>query len=338
MARPRKTGLDYFPFDIDFFSDEKMVAVAGEFGLKGEIVAIHLLCAIYRNGYFIEWTEMMRYKMLKELPGISADLLDGIVRRLAHWGFFDKTLLDSARVLTSRGIQRRYFEASRKRKIQGDLPYILSFCDVNPPKTVVSASETPVSASETPQSKVKKSKKEKNIICDDTKKPPVAAVAPEVLVDETLGALTAPEAAEEGARLVGVTPSRFVDLARAVAAEWRFTLDFDRDNPRRHMLSTIRCKHRAATGNPVPRPQSPTAHTAPQQSPSRPKPRPKDDNPLPNGIGGYEEYCRMRGLDPTVRAAEQSRRLADDDTPDFLKTAKNDKANHDYGSKDHPCI
>ena len=34
MARPRKTGLDYFPFDVDFFEDEKIVAIAGEFGLK----------------------------------------------------------------------------------------------------------------------------------------------------------------------------------------------------------------------------------------------------------------------------------------------------------------
>ena len=335
MARPRKTGLDYFPFDIDFFSDEKMVAIAGEYKLKGEIVAIHLLCAIYRNGYFIEWTEMMRYKMLKELPGISANLLDDIVRRLAHWGFFDKTLLDSAHVLTSRGIQRRYFEASRKRKIQGNLPYILSFCDVNPPKTVVSASETPVSASETPQSKVKKKKINKNIICDDTKKPD-AAVAPEVLIEDTLRALTAPDTAAEGARLVGVTPDRFVTLARAVASEWRLTLDFDRANPRRHMLSTIRCKHRAATADPAP--PKPPAHTAPRQSQSRDNPRPKDDNGLRNGIGQYEAYCRMRGLDPTVPANEQSRRLAADDTPDFLKTAKNDKANHDYGSKDHPCI
>lgn len=301
MARPRKTGLDYFPFDIDFFSDEKIVAVAGEFGLKGEIVAIHLLCAIYRNGYFIEWTEMMRYKMLKELPGISADLLDGIVRRLAHWGFFDKTLLDSARVLTSRGIQRRYFEASRKRKIQGDLPYILSFAAVNPPKTVVSASETPVSASETPQSKVKKSKTNKNIICDDTKKG-VVAVAPEVLIEDTLGALTAPEAAGEGARLVGVTPDRFIELARAVASEWHLTLDFDRANPRRHMLSTIRCKHRADIATP---PRSSTAQQKQQQKEQR-------QPSLTNGIGQYEAYCRMRGLDPAVPANEQARRLADD--------------------------
>lgn len=42
MARPNKMGLDYFPFDVDFFNDEKIVAISGEFGIKGEIVVIKL--------------------------------------------------------------------------------------------------------------------------------------------------------------------------------------------------------------------------------------------------------------------------------------------------------
>ena len=64
MARPTKKGLDYFPFDVDFFEDEKIAAISGEFGLKGEIVAVKLLCAIYRNGYFILWSDMLRLKIL----------------------------------------------------------------------------------------------------------------------------------------------------------------------------------------------------------------------------------------------------------------------------------
>ena len=108
MARPIKHGLDYFPFDVDFFSDEKLYAISGEFGIKGEITTIKLLCAVYRNGYYIEWTEMLKFKLLKELPGVSPDLLDQIIKRLVKWDFFDKGLFDSASILTSRGIQRRY--------------------------------------------------------------------------------------------------------------------------------------------------------------------------------------------------------------------------------------
>ena len=104
MARPTKKGLDYFPFDVDFFEDEKIAAISGEFGLKGEIVAVKLLCAIYRNGYFILWSDMLRLKILRDLPGVSPDLLDKIVNRLVRWEFFDKALFDSVGVLTSRGI------------------------------------------------------------------------------------------------------------------------------------------------------------------------------------------------------------------------------------------
>ena len=95
MARPTKKGLDYFPFDVDFFEDEKIAAISGEFGLKGEIVAVKLLCAIYRNGYFILWSDMLRLKILRDLPGVSPDLLDKIVYRLVRWEFFDKALFES---------------------------------------------------------------------------------------------------------------------------------------------------------------------------------------------------------------------------------------------------
>lgn len=151
MARPRKIGLDYFPFDVDFFENEKVVCIAGEFGIKGEMVAIKLLCAIYRNGYFIEWNDALRFKMLHKMPGVSAELFDQILNRLVRWGFFDASLFDSVKVLTSEDIQRRYFEIIRKRIPQGEYPYKL-----------VSAPKTPVSAPEMQESKLNKKKKSPN--------------------------------------------------------------------------------------------------------------------------------------------------------------------------------
>ena len=142
MARPLKTGLDYFPFDVDFFDDDKISAVFVEFGVKGEITAIKLLCAIYREGYYAEWKDSLRIKLLKVLPGISEDLLEKIVNRLVKWEFFDKGLFDSARVLTSRGIQTRYFK-SKRRAPTPDMPYIL----IHVAETGVFAAETPVIAS-----------------------------------------------------------------------------------------------------------------------------------------------------------------------------------------------
>ena len=43
MARPNKTGLDYFPLDIDFFDDEKIVAISGEFGISKYLKGVNLL-------------------------------------------------------------------------------------------------------------------------------------------------------------------------------------------------------------------------------------------------------------------------------------------------------
>lgn len=92
MARPTKEGLDYFPLYVDIFEDEKIEAISGEFGIKGEIVVIKLLCAIYKNGYFILWNDLIIAQMLKRLPGISKDLLNNIVERLVLWKFFNKDL------------------------------------------------------------------------------------------------------------------------------------------------------------------------------------------------------------------------------------------------------
>lgn len=172
MARPRKTGLDYFPFDVDFFDDEKIVAIAGEYGIKGEITAVKLLCAIYRNGYFIEWSEFMQMKMLKSLPGVSAELLNQIVIRLVKWNFFDKNLFDSAKVLSSSGIQRRFFQGVRRRSPSMDMPYIL----VSDGNNGVFDSNNPIPTefltSKMPQSKVKKNKKSTDV---DKKGPATSA-------------------------------------------------------------------------------------------------------------------------------------------------------------------
>ncbi len=157
MARPTKKGIDYFSFDVDFFEDEKIEPISGEFGVKGEIIIVRLLCAIYRNGYFIQWTEQLKMSLANRCK-VSHELIDLVINRLVKWNFFDEKLFESTSILTSNGIQTRYKEATRKRKINYEkLEYWLIF-DEN---LVSGGSNTPASefrAEETPQSKVNKSK------------------------------------------------------------------------------------------------------------------------------------------------------------------------------------
>lgn len=115
MARPIKKGIDYFSFDVDFFEDEKIEPISGEFGNKGEIIIIRLLCAVYRNGYFTMWNEQTKMTLANRCK-VSSELVEQVINRLVKWGFIEKTLFDSAKVITSRGIQKRFREATRKRK------------------------------------------------------------------------------------------------------------------------------------------------------------------------------------------------------------------------------
>ncbi|MGO2892461.1 MAG: Lin1244/Lin1753 domain-containing protein [Enterococcus devriesei] len=130
MARPIKNGLDYFPLDVDIFEDEKIEAIAGEFGIKGELAVIKLLCAVYKKGYFVVWNDLTRATLLKRLPGVSKELLDQIVNRLVTWGFFDENLFNSAKVLTSENIQANFFEATKRRKSPKPTAYLIN-ADIN---------------------------------------------------------------------------------------------------------------------------------------------------------------------------------------------------------------
>lgn len=56
MARPTKDGIDYFPLDVDFLQDDKIRLIKAEFGSKGILIVISLLCDIYRTtGYYKVW-------------------------------------------------------------------------------------------------------------------------------------------------------------------------------------------------------------------------------------------------------------------------------------------
>lgn len=164
MARPTKRGLDYFPLDTNIFDNPKVAAISGEFQLKGEIVLIKLLCAVYRNGYFYEWSEMNRAHLLRQLPGVSPGLLDQIVERLVRWGFFDKSLFDSSHILTSSGIQERYFTAISRRKMSVETyPYLLINVCSNPVNVCNNAVKAALMPTESTQIKRKEIKTPLNL-------------------------------------------------------------------------------------------------------------------------------------------------------------------------------
>jgi len=160
MARPAKTGIEYFPFDVDFFNDEKIEPISGEFGSKGEIITIRLLCAVYRNGHFALWDEKLKMTLAAKCKA-TPELIEQVVSRLVKWGFINESLFNSAKVITSTGIQNRFKEATRKRKYDYEnLPFWIK----STANGVIAGINTPASEllpELTTQSKVKESKEEK---------------------------------------------------------------------------------------------------------------------------------------------------------------------------------
>ena len=112
MARPQKDGVDYFSFDVDFFQDKKVKLIAAEFGDKGIVLLVRLLCEIYRTGgYYMAWDDDDCLLMSQGVTGgCRPTFIAEVVTRCAERSFFDKRVLDMFGVLTSKGIQRRYLK------------------------------------------------------------------------------------------------------------------------------------------------------------------------------------------------------------------------------------
>ena len=117
MSRTHKTGLDYFSFDVDFFIDEKVEFVAAKYGSTGELIVVKLLCKIYRNGYFSKWGSDESLIFAKRAgDDIDKDMVDQVVNELLARNFFNQDMFDKFQILTSNGIQRRFLEATKRRK------------------------------------------------------------------------------------------------------------------------------------------------------------------------------------------------------------------------------
>ena len=117
-------GISYFPLDVHL--DDKIELIEAEFGLKGFAVVVKLYQRIYGGqGYYCEWTKDVSLLFGKQV-GLGCNDVSEIVSAAIRRGIFDKTLYDKYNILTSRGIQKRYFEVvSRRRKVEVKKEYLL---------------------------------------------------------------------------------------------------------------------------------------------------------------------------------------------------------------------
>jgi hypothetical protein len=109
-----KSGIPYFPLDVEL--DEKMELIEAEYGLTGYAVIIKLLQRIYGgHGYYIHWTYEVALLFAKRL-GVGGSVVSEIIEAAVKRGMFHKKIFEKYKVLTSEGIQKRYFTAIARRK------------------------------------------------------------------------------------------------------------------------------------------------------------------------------------------------------------------------------
>lgn len=122
MARPIKQGLDYFPLDISM--DSKMELFEAEHGLLGFAFLIKLFQKIYDNGYYFEWTEDEQLLFSKRI-NVNINEVNVYINSAIKRKIFNQELFDKYKIITSRGIQKRFLEACKRRK---QIEFIKEIC------------------------------------------------------------------------------------------------------------------------------------------------------------------------------------------------------------------
>lgn len=126
MARPKKQGLDYFPLDVNV--DTKIEILESKYGILGFGFIIKLFQKIYANGYYLEWNQYSPILLQKEIRLEDARIIE-FINFCLDINIFDKTLYEKCGILTSKGIQKRYFTVCKRRK---EVEIINEYLLVNP--------------------------------------------------------------------------------------------------------------------------------------------------------------------------------------------------------------
>ena len=250
MARPTKTGLDYYPMDVGFLRDKKVRLLRSEFGASSVLFVLYVLGKVYEgDGYFLRWDKdelLLAADELREQPTYISEVLQGCLTR----SLFDERVFQMFGVLTSAGIQRRYLRGCEKRDVitivseywllnissKSDVPAgiraKLTLISVAGGNNDVNSPGNSENSPGNPQSKVKESKVKESRVLGGA---PAAPAPPHTPSEgENLGTGFAPPTVEEVAEYVRsrgscVDPQVWVDYyaargwmtGRAVMKDWR---------------------------------------------------------------------------------------------------------------------
>ena len=142
----QEMGIDYFSIATDIKDDDKVFALkhhyatidSPDFEYDHEKAwaaygrFIDLLAAIYHEGFAVKITGQKQLRLSQQL-GMNFEEFDHFIETCVVVGLFDARLFEDHKVLTSRGIQKRYFHAVKRRK--GTIPAELKQYIINDEET-----------------------------------------------------------------------------------------------------------------------------------------------------------------------------------------------------------
>ena len=159
MSRPLKTGLDYFPMDVEM--DDKVELIEAKHGILGFGILVKLYQRIYKEGYFLKLTEETLLIFSKRV-NVDINKVNEVINDCLRYQLFDENLHKKYQILTSPGIQKRYLQAIDRRK---DIELIQNYINVDINGLNVNINWVNVDIST--QSKVKETKLKKRILYTD---------------------------------------------------------------------------------------------------------------------------------------------------------------------------
>jgi hypothetical protein len=159
MARPFKSGVDYFPLNVTM--DDDVELLEAKHGLIGFGVLVKLYQKIYANNYWIKWDNKTLI-VFSNRVNVCKNEVNAIINSCLEWNIFDKNLFDTFQILTSRGIQNRFFEITKRRKeVEAIQEYLLIDFTEKENENIVFVNINPVNVSKSTQSKVKEIERKK---------------------------------------------------------------------------------------------------------------------------------------------------------------------------------
>ena len=121
MARISKSGLDYFPLDVNFLQDRKVRRISSRHHAAGIAALTSLFCLIYKEkGYYVPWNQDTLFDVAQEACCEEAEM-QAIIDDCLAGGLFDPHIYKVYSVLTSQVIQEQYHkiitDSRRKYKL-----------------------------------------------------------------------------------------------------------------------------------------------------------------------------------------------------------------------------